>query len=179
MNFARVLEQVATQLEGTGLRWCLPGGFALQAYGYTRATVDLDFVAESRAREVLVPFLVSLGYETLHQSDGFSNHLHPLASLGRVDFVYVEERTADRLFERAMRAELFPGLFVQLPRPEHLAAMKVLAMKNDPSRTFRELADIQFLLTVPGIELDVVRQAFERHGMKERFDELQRLAQPG
>lgn len=176
MNFARVLEQIATQLDGAGLRWGLAGAFALHAYGYTRATMDLDFVTERSAQAVLVPFLASLGYETLHQSEGFSNHLHALASLGRVDFIYVDEHTADRLFERATRTQLFPGLSVRVPRPEHLAAMKVLAMKNDTSRTFRELADIQFLLTVPGIELEVVRAAFERHGMKERFDELQRLA---
>lgn len=178
MNFARVLEQIATQLDGAGLRWGLAGAFALHAYGYTRATMDLDIVVERGARSVLVPFLASLGYETLHESEGFSNHHHPLASLGRVDLIYVDERTSDRLFERATRVELFPGLTVRVPRPEHLAAMKVLAIKNDPSRTFRELADIQFLLTVPGIDVEAVRHAFERHGMRERFDELQRLATP-
>ena len=32
---------------------------------------------------------------------------------------------------------------VPVPRPEHLAAMKVLAIKNDPSRTFQDLADLR------------------------------------
>jgi hypothetical protein len=175
VNFARVLEEVASQLDALGARWGIAGAFALHAYGFTRATADLDFVAERGARAAIVPFLQSLGYETLHASEGFSNHVHPLATLGRVDFVYVDEQTATRLFERAARVELFPGRFVLVPRPEHLAAMKVLAMKNDPSRTFRELADIQQLLTLPGIDVDVVRRAFEQHGLTERFHELQRL----
>jgi hypothetical protein len=46
--------------------------------------------------------------------------------------------------------KIFPGTTLLVPRPEHLAAMKVQAMKNDPSRTFQDLADIQALLSLPG-----------------------------
>ena len=59
-----------------------------------------------------------------------------------------------------------------IPSPEHLAAMKGLAMKNDPSRTFRELADIQFLLTLPGVSRDDIRRHFAHHNLMEKFNEL-------
>ena len=45
--------------------------------------------------------LESLGYETLYVSSGYSNHLHPLPFMGRVDFVYVPGDTAHVLFENA------------------------------------------------------------------------------
>jgi hypothetical protein len=59
-----------------------------------------------------------------------------------------------------------------VPRPEHLAAMKVFAMKNDPSRTFRELEDIRFLLTLDGVDREMVRGYFEKHGLGHRHDEI-------
>ena len=55
----------------------------------------------------------------------------------------------------------------------HLVAMKVFAMKNDPSRTFRELADIRFLMTIFGLKRDEVRGYFEKHGLAHRYAELE------
>jgi hypothetical protein len=66
-----------------------------------------------------------------------------------------------------------PGLLV--PRPEHVAAMKVQAMKSNPARTFKELADIQLLLDLPGVDEKRIRGYFERHGLLARFEELQRI----
>jgi hypothetical protein len=66
------------------------------------------------------------------------------------------------------------GLEVLLPKPEHLAAMKALAMKNDPGRTFQEMADIRFLIHLPEVDRRAVRAYFERQGMRERFDEIER-----
>lgn len=63
---------------------------------------------------------------------------------------------------------------MQVPKPEHLAAMKVLAMKNDPTRTFQELADIRFLVTMPGVDRVEVKSYFDRHGLEERFDDLEK-----
>lgn len=63
---------------------------------------------------------------------------------------------------------------ILVPRAEHLAAMKIHAMKSDPSRTFKELADIQFLLGLPGIDEQEIRGCFEKEGLKGRFDELKK-----
>ncbi len=172
MNFARVLEQVADHLSSRGHRFAVVGALALHAYGITRATADLDLVVEQQAQPDLLSFLDRLGYEQLHVSASFSNHVHRLGSLGRLDFIYVDEATATRLFAEAREVALFPGLRVRVPKPEHLAAMKVLAMKNDPSRSLKELADIQLLMDVPEIDLQFVRAQFKRHGLEARFDEL-------
>jgi hypothetical protein len=45
-------------------------------------------------------------------------------------------------------------------------------MKNDPARTFQEMADSRFLLQLPQVNREEVRAQFERHGMQERFDDL-------
>jgi serine/threonine protein kinase len=66
------------------------------------------------------------------------------------------------------------GMSVVVPKPEHLAAMKIHAMKNDPSRAFQEMADIQFLMRLPGVDRGQIREYFERSGQVERFHELER-----
>lgn len=173
MDFVSVLDTVTRFLDDRGLRYALVGAFALSTYGLSRATQDLDLAVDAGARRDLVSLFESLGYETLYCSEGYSNHVHPLSGLGRVDCIYVGEPTATSLFESATTAPIF-GRTVRVPKPEHLAAMKVLAMRNDPRRTFQEMADLQFILSLPGVDIAEVRKHFERYGLLEKFDELRK-----
>ena len=54
-----------------------------------------------------------------------------------------------------------------------MVAMKVVAMKNDPSRTYQDLADRRYLLTLADVDRDAVRSQFEKHGFLERYRELE------
>jgi hypothetical protein len=65
------------------------------------------------------------------------------------------------------------GMRIPVPRPEHLIAMKIVAMKNDPSRTYQDMADVRFLLSLPGVDREEVRAQFEKHGLLERYRELE------
>ncbi|MBZ5640152.1 MAG: hypothetical protein LAO51_15505 [Acidobacteriia bacterium] len=174
MDFAKVVDAIAGFLEREGAPCALAGAFALHAYGLSRATFDLDFVTESAVRERLVAFLESLGYETLHASKGYSNHLHPDPAMGRVDFIYVTGESSKLLFGGRGATLRFGGRELSVPRAEHIVAMKVHAMKNDPGRALREMADIGFLLKLPGIDEEEVRGYFEKAGMREKYDEIRR-----
>ena len=101
MNFAAALGSVQEFLSARGFRSAIVGGVAMAAYGLARTTLDLDLVTESAAQDELVAQLESTGYETLHRSPGYSNHLSSNPALGRIDFVYVAGETAERLFTAA------------------------------------------------------------------------------
>jgi hypothetical protein len=174
VDLAQSLEQVAAFLDSRGHRWALVGGLALQAYGFGRATHDIDILVESGARADIVPFMESLGFEPLHSSEGFSNHLH--TDRRRVDFVYVESATAERLFALARRVTAIHGRDVVVPSPEHLIAMKVHAAKSDPSRLLREVGDIEYLLRHCEVTPSDVRRYFEAAGLLRWYDELTREA---
>lgn len=174
MNFGTVLGVITAFLEGKGYRYAVIGGIALAAYGLPRTTVDADLAVDFPAQDDLIRFLEARGYETLSRSKGYSNHLHTDPDWGSVDFVYISGETADKLFAGCHHFQGPGGIKVPVPRPEHLAALKVVAMKNDPKRTFQEMADIRFLLTLPGVDRREVGSYFERHGLKDRFDELER-----
>jgi hypothetical protein len=98
--------------------------------------------------------------------------VHPLAKLGRIDFIYVEGETADIILSEARPLFLIDDLSVPVVRAEHLIALKVFAMKNDPERVFREMADLQFLLRLPGLDVEEIRGYFEKYGQMEKYDEL-------
>jgi hypothetical protein len=176
LDFAKVLDLLTGFFERERFPFAVVGAFGLHAYGLTRATTDLDFVTDSAARSRLVQFLEANGYETLYASEGYSNHLHQDPAFGRVDLVYVSGETGRRLFEGASLRSLIPGRRVPVPRPEHLAAMKVQAIKNDPERRHQELADIRFLMSLPGVDRGEIRSYFESSGLGELFDELERTS---
>ncbi len=56
--------------------------------------------------------------------------------------------------------------------PEHLAMMKVIAIKNNPPRAAFEGEDIRLLTTLPGFDSEIVRDYFERHGMLEMWNAI-------
>ncbi len=173
MDFVRVLSGLARFFEERKLNYAVIGGVGLAGYGMPRATVDLDLVLDGGAQEETIRFLESLGYRTLHRSSGYSNHQHPLSEMGGVDLVYVRGETSGRIFEASRMLDGPGGLKVPVPCPEHLIAMKVVAMKNDPSRTFQDMADIRFLMGLPDIDLEEVRSQFSKNDLLERFHELE------
>ena len=168
----RLLQVVTSACERAGTRWAVIGGIAMNAYGYARATVDFDVVAEERHRERLVAELVGAGFTVLSDVEGFTNLLHADAALGRLDVMWLEGETADRVLERAHPIREGGGLTVPVPAPEHLAAMKVRSIQSQPTRVFRDGADLQHLLTLPGLDHNEVRGYFEKAGLGELYRKL-------
>lgn len=148
------------------------GALGLHAYGHSRATFDLDLVTVQPAQASLVKALEQLGYETLHASAGYSNHQHADPDWGGLDVIYVDEETAGLLFPRCSRSLRLGSRDAPVPRAEHLAAMKVRAMRNDPSRLVQDLADVQHLLRLPETDRAEVRGYFEKAGMLDWYDRL-------
>jgi hypothetical protein len=175
VDFAHELDVVGGFLATGRFRVAVIGGVALAAYGHPRMTLDLDVVTEAAAQEALVALMEEQGFVTLHRSLGYSNHRHPDRNRGRVDFMYVRGTTADTLFASAKELPGPGGRSILVPKPEHLIAMKVQAMKDAPDRTWQDLVDIAYLFRLDGVNHDEVRQYFESAGLVERWHELTRV----
>ncbi len=172
MNFKAVVSAIIPFFQAENCRFALAGAFALHAYGLSRATGDIDFLLDSACREKVVRYLEDLGYETIYKSEGYSNHVHSISSMGRVDFIYVDGETAKSLFSEMGPSLKIDQWSIPVPSAEHLIALKVFAMKSDPSRTFQEMADIQFLINLPDTDRNRVKQYFEQYGLLERYYEI-------
>jgi hypothetical protein len=175
VDFVRVLSILAEFFDGEGLPWGVIGGLAMAVHGAPRTTLDVDIVVDGEAQGLLVGFLESRGYETLHRSSGYSNHLHGDPELGRIDVVYVRGDTSVQVLGGIGLHPGPGGLPIPVPRPGHLAAMKAYSIKNDPRRTLRELADIRTLLDAPGVDREEINRYFVRYGLEDllgRLDEV-------
>lgn len=172
VDFAAELNTIRAFLLDGKFRVAVIGGVALGAYGNPRLTLDLDVATDAAAQDALITFMESQGFTTLHRSPGYSNHRH--ASRGRVDFMYVRDHTADQLFGSTTELPGPGGRPIPVPRPEHLIAMKVQAMRDAPERGLQDLVDIAYLLQVDGVDLEEARGYFVRAGLEERWHELTR-----
>ena len=153
------------------LDYAVIGAFALYAYGYTRATRDIDFITRSQYQSEIVGYLESLGFETLNRSEGFSNHLHSVGR-ARIDLVYVDGETAKIVFRSTKKKLVFEDIELPVVGPEHLVALKLFAIQNEPNRKYKELADIKEIFQLTNIDKNTMRVYFRKYGMEEYYDEI-------
>lgn len=118
------------------------------------------------------PRIVAEGFEAYNDTEGFTNLQHADPALGRLDFLWVNGGTSDRLFEAAVTRPGPDGKPVLVPRPEHLVAMKLRAIQSRATRVIRDGPDLQHLLSLPGIDQNEVRGYFEKVGLVELYDRL-------
>lgn len=171
MDLRRLLEVVRSACEAAGARWAVIGGVAMNAYGNARTTFDFDVASEDRCREEILRKLQVEGFRLLNDVPAFSNLLHDDRDLGRLDFLWLDEKTSERVFAES-RSLPVKGSSIPVASPEHLVAMKVQAVASKPTRVFRDGADLQFLLEVPGIDDNRVREFFEGAGLLELLGRL-------
>jgi len=172
MDAARLIALLRPHFEATGTRWMLAGGFAVAAWGSARTTLDLDLLLDEGARGALLPRIVAEGFEAYNDTEGFTNLEHPDPALGRLDLLWVEGSTSERLFSAAVSRTGPDGLPVLVPAPEHLVSMKVKAIRNKPIRVFRDSEDLRVLLNRPEVDQNEARETFERNGLLELYNRL-------
>lgn len=176
MQFDEVLRTFSEFFQREEIRYAIAGGLAIHAWGRSRTTQDIDFAVDGSQQQRVITFAESIGYETLYVSNGYSNHEHPREAFGRVDLLYLYGTTADRIFAGAANRTIAGDFDGPVPRPEHLIAMKVQAIKNAPRRVSIDVPDIEYLLNLPGIDRDAVRNYFDAAGLLRIFDVLEKDA---
>jgi hypothetical protein len=171
-DFAKTLGMLLKFFNQNEMDHALIGGFALNAYGLSRNTDDIDFVLRDQDANKTIRFLESLGYQTLNRSDAFSNHEHSLGGFSRIDFLYVNGYTADTLFREAREFPVLTSLKVPVVKPEHLIALKLFSMASNPERTALDREDLVHLLHREGLNREEIRKYFQQYSTLDALSEL-------
>lgn len=140
----------AIQLVFDGLRAghvsaLLIGGHALAAFGYQRQTLDVDCLLAAPDAYMLRDVLTQAGYREVEKTDVFARYSHASVYLLDVDVVLVDRNTFAKLEAKSCVYRV-AGAEMRVPCLLHLIALKLHAMKNNPKRELRDLADIVALL---------------------------------
>ena len=138
---------LALSFEKENLPYALIGGFALEAAGVVRATMDIDLLVLSRNKDSIKSIMLSNGYTILHESKEVLNFIGDDANPGRVDFLLAHRKYALSMLKRAQKKKVFGGRTqTYVVAPEDLIGLKVQAAANDPDRFEQEMVDIRMIL---------------------------------
>jgi hypothetical protein len=169
-----ILDVVARQLPAAGIDCLLIGGFAVNHYGYTRSTLDIDFMVVSDRMGDIRRILRSAGFTNIDARDEVTFFSRPGENL-RADFLRVDESTMRRLLVEAVGMSL-RGHALKLPSLRDLLAMKIFAFSHDvPRRMGKDLPDIAHLSVLHDLNLEAdLRPLCDRFGTPEAFDLIRR-----
>ncbi len=140
-----ILEIIWNGLKTRNVAALLIGGHALPAFGVARQTVDIDCLMVDSDSKVLHNILTKAGYKETDRTKNFIRYSHLSVYLMDVDVMLVNHGTFDKML-RSSSVYQIGSVSMHVPCLEHLIALKLHAIKNNPKRELRDLADIVELL---------------------------------
>ena len=169
-DFRMILSVVASKLPAAGIDCLLIGGFAVNYYGYSRNTLDVDFMILTDHTDAVRGIMTEAGFVNVSVHDNVvffsAGHDRP-----RADFLRVNATTMQKLLARAVEVEIH-GFTLMVPALTDLLAMKIFALsQNTPQRMGKDLPDIAFLSVINDLDPEsVIRPLCDSFGSKETYE---------
>lgn len=165
MKVSEALKILTDRFRSQKIPTVLIGGMALYAYGGARVTTDVDFLLSDDHVKNVMMVLEKEGYKVKQKHDLFVRFEKPGLTLAAIDFVFVDEETFSTI-QKEGRIMTMAGMEFVVPSIQHLIALKLHAIKNNPSRKDKDLADVVGLIRKNGISIRSKDMAhlFEKYG---------------
>lgn len=146
------------------------GGFAVNYHGYTRNTLDVDFMIATKDREVVTRVMIQAGFTNITRDENFLFFNMPGSPL-RVDFLLVDPDTMRGLLDKAVTTDMH-GHRVKVPALKDLIAMKIFALSHSLARRrAKDLPDIAYLTVLNDLDLESeIRPLCDRFGTAAIYD---------
>ncbi len=116
------------------------------AYGSDRLTQDCDCAVVTEDERLVAAVLEPLGYLFKERFSTFARYAHLAARRPVVDVMLLPRTTFEKLAAESQEIEL-TGVTLRAPKPLHLVALKLHALKQNPARLGKDWEDIRFLLS--------------------------------
>ena len=168
--FENVFRIVAENLSKVGADWLLIGGFAVNHYGFTRNTLDVDFMIVSTEASAVRDMMRDAGFSNIDERDNVLFCSRPEGG-PRIDFLKVDAGTMQKLQDNASEVTLYSSN-VRLPCLLDLIAMKIFALtQNTARRMAKDLPDIAYLTVLNDLDLQAdIKPLCERFGSPVVYD---------
>lgn len=149
-----------------GDRLLLIGGNAMIAYGSDRLTQDCDCAVVTEDERLVAAMLQPLGYLFKERFSTFARYVHLGGSRPVVDVMLLPRETFTKLSAESQQIEL-DGVPMRAPKPLHLVALKLHALKQNPKRVGKDWADICHLLRTTAWAPGELKLLVERYASAE------------
>ena len=145
-----------------GDRLLLIGGNAMIAYGSERLTQDCDCAVIAENERMVADVLKPLGYLFKERFSTFVRYAHLGHKRPVVDVMLLQAATFEKLRAQSQKIEL-DGFQLNAPKPLHLVALKLHALKQNPDRLGKDWGDIVYLLRTFDGNVDELKEVAQRY----------------
>ena len=153
MTIQTILDIASRQLSAAGVDSILIGGFAVNYHGYTRNTLDVDFMIVAEQLDAVKKIMIQAGFTNSTIDENVAFFSAPDSAL-RVDFLPVDRDTMRQLLSNAIVANIH-GCDIKVPSLQDLLAMKIFSLSQNMTRRMgKDLADIVFLSVLHNLDLE-------------------------
>jgi hypothetical protein len=171
----RLYPEINGALTEQGIRLILIGGYAMQAYGIVRQTLDMDWLAKDEDVAGIKDIMKKNGYNLLGETDNFMRFRNPESGVMDIDILIVDPGTFEMLYDSGSTFDTNFGKW-RIPSPAHFIALKLHAVKNNPHRETRDIADIVDVLRKKGKEIssEDLRRLCDKYGPEGIHEKIRR-----
>lgn len=174
MKYPTIFHLISEAFDKAGISAILIGGFAVNYYKVTRQTADVDFLATKEDFEKAVTLLKEAGYEKDYIQENFARLKGSPFYLMYIDFMFVDKSTFGKI-SKAGKTITIAGQKFTIPSVEHLIALKLHSIKNNPKlRENKDMSDIIELIRANKIEVkkNSFRELCLQYGTKDLYDKI-------
>jgi predicted nucleotidyltransferase len=169
-DFQHILSVASRNLADSGIDCLLIGGFAVNYYGYTRNTLDVDFMIVADQVDTIRKTMVEAGFSnvSIHENVvSFSSG----ENKPRADFLQVSADTMKKLLTNAVEVQIH-GYKLSIPSLKDLLAMKVFSLsQNLNQRMGKDLPDIAYLTVINDLDVKAdIQPLCNRFGTQEIYE---------
>jgi predicted nucleotidyltransferase len=158
------------------LRFLVIAGLAVNYYGFSRDTADLDFFVSHHDRTKWMNLFSGLGYSDYVDGGPFIQYAPPAQNAWPLDLMLVQEKTFVPIFDASQDAEMF-GVKSRVPSLEHLIALKLHALKHSRMHRFlKDFLDVENLIRINRLDIKSgkLRGLFEKYGPTDLYEKISR-----
>lgn len=151
MDYSKAFHLVAKASKKSAVPYVLIGGFAINFYKVTRNTLDVDFLITKDDFKKIESALIEAEYAEDFATD-VTVRMSNKKEMLDVDFMIVDDATRSKILKDGKEVEVV-GETLIVPSIEHLIALKLHAIKNNPTnRMWKDLPDIIRLVKMNNID---------------------------
>lgn len=159
-----------------GIPLLLAGGWAVCYHGYSRMTLDIDWVCMRSREAAAIALMDLLGFDKT--TEGMASRFKRRGDPGfpYIDLIWVDDSTFAKMAAPDSDAREKPHVPVINFRA--LLAMKLHALKDDEVRRSKDLLDLRYLLSDSPIEIsdEEFRTMCERFAGPDAYDKVKRIS---
>jgi hypothetical protein len=158
------------------LRFLVIGGIAVVSYGYSRLTLDVDFLVRRADQEEWEKRILEAGFSLFKKTETFAQYSSPSGE-ANLDLMFVNDPTFEQFWSAAVVKKI-QGRDERVPTFDHLIALKLHALKyGPPSRTFKDADDIEMLCRLNNVNIltPEYERLFLKYGTREIYETLCRV----